>query len=61
MSFIIGQIVRGINSGIFIVLGFRNIRGENCVELCEVNECNHKPIPGKKVALSPDVLEPSER
>jgi hypothetical protein len=39
--FQVNQIVRGVNAGVFVILGFRLIDGESYAQLKAVNPKNH--------------------
>ncbi len=45
------QIVKGINVGTFVILGFRNIDGVDHAQLKEVNPNNHTQTAPGEIAL----------
>lgn len=51
MNFQINQIVKGQNAGTFVVLGFREIGGEQYAQLKEVNPNDYTKVAKGEIAL----------
>jgi len=51
MTFQTNQIVKGIKAGTFVILGFRNIDGEDCAQLKGVNPSNHNQTSRGEISL----------
>ena len=49
--FNLNQIVKGKKAGTFIILGFRNIDGEDCAQLKSVNPNNHSQTGRGEISL----------
>jgi hypothetical protein len=47
MTFQTNQIVKGQRAGTFVILGFRNIGGEQYAQLKEVHPVTHQPARGE--------------
>ena len=50
-NFTESQIVKGINAGTFVILGFRNIDGEQFAQLKEVNPRDYTQTSHGEIAL----------
>ena len=53
----LNQIVRGKKAGVFVVLGFRTIGGEEYAQLKEVNPADHSQVAPGELALPLDAIE----
>lgn len=56
-NFNINQIVKGVNAGTFVILGFRNIGGEEYAQLKEVNPNNYEETAPGELALPLDAIK----
>ena len=50
-NFNINQIVKGQTAGTFVILGFRNLEGEDYAQLKEVNPSDHTQTAAGEIAL----------
>ena len=57
-TFSVNQIVRGVRCGAFIILGFRDIGGEPCAQVKEVNPADHTQVGRGEFAMPLDALLP---
>lgn len=55
--FNLNQIVKGKKAGTFVILGFRNIGGEDHAQLKEVNPNNHSQTSPGEIALPLTAIE----
>ena len=55
-NFSINQIVKGKVAGLFIILGFRTIAGEEVADLKEMNPANHNEFAPGEVTLPLDCI-----
>lgn len=51
MKFQVNQIVRGVKCGVFVVLGFRTLAGEEFAQVKEVNPANLTETKPGEIAL----------
>jgi hypothetical protein len=58
MEFELNQIVKGKVAGTFVILGFRNIGGEQYAQLKEVNPNNYEETRPGEIALPVNNLMP---
>lgn len=56
-TFAIGQIVKGIAAGTFVILGFRQIEEITHAQLKEVNPANHSQMAQGEIALPIDAIK----
>lgn len=59
MDFSINQIVKGVNAGTFVILGFRIIGGERFAQLKTVNPDNYAQVGRGELALPLTALRPA--
>ena len=58
MEFAINQIVKGVNAGTFVILGFRMIQGERWAQLKTVNPDNYAQVGRGEMALPLTAIRP---
>lgn len=53
-----GQIVKGINYGVFVVVGFKTVAGESMVMVKGVNPADHSQVCRGQLCLPVEALLP---
>ncbi len=56
--FNLNEIVKGKKAGVFVIIGFRTIGGEQYAQLKTVNPANYAEVGKGEMALPIDALEP---